>query len=392
MKTSLNKIVISLGLVMGVSAYASADISPTAVLKFSDGVTACVIGEDSSTVTGCLYDVVATNVSYFGMDTSGDGAIQDGEKIVLTGTGNGITIGNAQAVGEIDQTWSFGGAAGNHFTTQGLSVVSGTGNTAVLDMNGWTVQWNGGPIDMGNGLIGGAGGFASITCATDCTRGDSFVLDYEAHVGSGAFYGFLYTVHLEGYIDFSTANVELAVQGGNIQECAASGGSNVTINTDVFVDISDSVSSISWAVDGNSVSSGETLSTFLTLGQHEIIATVLTTSGGEASSSVTINIVDTVAPVITSVGFINRFTGLPATTLEQYNLLEVDIQVDEVCDPSPVIQAVRGTATNNGDVVWLFTYNSQILTWQDEIYLMAVAKDQSNNISSKITTNPIYAP
>lgn len=162
MKTSLNKIVISLGLVMGVSTYASADISPTAVLKFSDGVTTCVIGEDLSTATGCLYDVVATNVSYFGMDTSGDGAIQDGEKIVLTGTGNGITIGNAQAVGDIDQAWSFGGNLGNHFTTQGLSV-TGTGNTAILDMTGWTVFWNGGTIDMGNGLIGGTGGFATIT-------------------------------------------------------------------------------------------------------------------------------------------------------------------------------------------------------------------------------------
>jgi len=245
---------------------------------------------------------------------------------------------------------------------------------------------------MGAGLIGGDGGFASITCATDCTQGDAFVLDYAANVPTGPFANFIYTLHLEGYIDYSAANIELAVQGGNIQECSTSGGSNVTINTDVFVDVSDSISSISWAVDGNAAGYGEMLSTFLALGEHEVMATVLTTSGGEATSSVTINVVDTIAPVITSVGFINRFTGLPATTLEQYNLLEVGIQVDEVCDPSPVIQAVRGTATNNGDVVWLFTYNSQILTWQDEIYLMAVAKDQSNNISSKITTNPIYAP
>jgi len=199
MKTSLNKIVISLGLAMGVSTYANADISPTAALKFSDGVTSCVIGEDLSTATGCLYDVVATNVSYFGMDTSGDGVIQDGEKTVLIGTGNGITIGAAQAVGEIDQTWSFGGNPGNHFTTQGLTV-TGTGNTAILDMTGWTIFWNGGPTDLGNGLIGDTGGFASITCATDCTLGDSFVLDYAAQAPAGPTYGLLYSLHLEGTI------------------------------------------------------------------------------------------------------------------------------------------------------------------------------------------------
>ena len=199
MKTNLNKIVIFLGLIIGVNTCAMADIAADAVLKYTDGSKTCTIGADATSATGCLYDVQTVAGSYFGMDTSGDGIIQDGEKTVLTGV-DGVTIGTAQAGGSIDAGWSFGGAPGEHFTTQGLSV-TGTGNTASLAMAGWTVNWNGGDIDMGAGLTGSAGGFASITCGVDCSaEGDTFTLDYAANVPTGLFAGFYYTLHLEGCI------------------------------------------------------------------------------------------------------------------------------------------------------------------------------------------------
>ncbi|MFK5949251.1 MAG: VPLPA-CTERM sorting domain-containing protein [Methylococcales bacterium] len=214
----MNKKIIGSAIAMAlVSSNAMADIASDAVLNYADGVSFCVIGSDPGTATGCTHNVTNVNGSYFGMDTSGNGIIENGEKTALTGV-DGITIGTAQAGGSIDAGWTFGGNAGEHLTLNGLSV-TGTGNTASLDMTGWTVFWNGGNIDMGSGtatidatdpaniiVTPNAGTqFAAITCGVDCTEGDSFTLDYAANVPTGAFAGFFYTLHLEGTIGAPSA-------------------------------------------------------------------------------------------------------------------------------------------------------------------------------------------
>jgi len=211
----MNKKIIGSAIAMAlVSANATADIAADAVLNYDDGVTSCVLGADANTATGCAYDVVAVSGSYFGMDTSGDGIIQDGEKTTLTGVA-GITLGTAQAgnsvnpTGSIDAGWSFGGAAGEHLTLNGLTV-TGTGNTASLDMTGWTVFWNGGNIDMGagtstDGVQDPGSEFATITCGIDCTAGDTFSLSYAANVPTGSFAGFFYTLNMEGTIGAPSA-------------------------------------------------------------------------------------------------------------------------------------------------------------------------------------------
>jgi len=221
----MNKKIIGSAIAMAlVSSNAMADIASNAVLNYVNGASSCVVASTTDTdtyPTGCLYDAVNVTGSYFGMDTNGTGTIQDGEKTTLTGV-DGVTIGTAQAGGSIDAGWSFGGAPGEHFTTQGLSV-TGTGNTASLDMTGWTVFWNGGPIDMGAGTatITGAGttedptvvtpnpgtNFATITCGLDCAEGDSFTLNYAANVPTGGFAGFYYTLFLEGTIGAGTSAV-----------------------------------------------------------------------------------------------------------------------------------------------------------------------------------------
>lgn len=193
---------IALALTAGVSNTANAALASDAVLDFADGQYVCPIG---GTYPNCNYGV--TNVptgSYFGMDTSGDKVIQNGEKNAITSAGTGVTLGTAQGVGDIDNTWSFGGNLGNHYTQAGLTVASAAGNTASIDMTGWTVFWNGGNIDMGQGTDG-TDHFANVTCAVDCSAGDSFVLDYAAIVPDGGFKGFFYTLHLEGTIGAGSA-------------------------------------------------------------------------------------------------------------------------------------------------------------------------------------------
>jgi len=203
-KPKMNKKIIgsaiALALTAGVSSNANAALAADAILDFSDGNVFCVIG--GTAPDACTHNVTNVNGSFFGMDTSGDGIIQNGEKVALTSAGTGITLGTAQGIGAIDQTWSFGGNPGNHHTVQGLALDSAVGNTASLDMTGWTVFWNGGDIDMGAGTTAGGNldHFATITCGVDCAVGDSFTLDYAANVPSGPFLGFFYTLRLEGTV------------------------------------------------------------------------------------------------------------------------------------------------------------------------------------------------
>jgi len=175
------------------NAYAT--LASNAILNFSDGVTSCVLGADPSTATGCTYDVTTTSGSYFGVDFSGNEVIEQGERFAMTSAGVGLTLGAPQAVGEIDQGADVAANLWRHFTTQGLTVNSTLGNTASLDMTGWTVDWNGGNIPWGTGS------YATVTCGIDCSIGDSFVLHYAApNPNSGAIYGLYYELHLEGTI------------------------------------------------------------------------------------------------------------------------------------------------------------------------------------------------
>lgn len=174
----------------GVSTSANAALASNAVLNIVSstcGGVDCVYDSYGSLTNGPI-----NGGSYFAMDTNGSKTFTAAERVDVTALG-GITLGTAQAAGTID-TWSFYGAVGQHMTTQGLSVVSSVGNTAVIDMNGWTVFWNNGQIDMGQGTD------PTITCGVDCGVGDTFSMTYVATVPSGGFAGVMYQLRLVGTI------------------------------------------------------------------------------------------------------------------------------------------------------------------------------------------------
>lgn len=153
-----------------------------------------------------------TNVSsgsFFAMDLNADSKVQGTEKNPLSQGTTGITIGKANtALGEIDAAWPFSGATGYHWVSTAI-----TGGTAGgLDMSGWTVNWNGGDIDMGAGGSwtvlnpGPAGmpgsGYADSVAIFNWSGvyGDTYTLDYTATVPSGGFAGTQYGVHLTGTV------------------------------------------------------------------------------------------------------------------------------------------------------------------------------------------------
>lgn len=69
-----------------------------------------------------------------------------GGALVNPGSAAGVVIGQTQAVGEISN-WTFSGAAGQDYTTKGVTGDTTTG----LDFTGWYVSYNGAAIPMGAG-------------------------------------------------------------------------------------------------------------------------------------------------------------------------------------------------------------------------------------------------
>jgi len=183
---------IAAALSMGATS-ANAALSGGETLDFTSGTTSCALG---GTLPNCVYGLTTVKSgSYFAMDTNGNGSFDNPERVAMVNAG-GVTLGSAQANGEIDADWSFGGNMGRHNTATGITpTVNGDGS---VDMSGWTVFW-GAPgtaadIDMGQGAA------ATITCGVDCSDGDTFTLDYTAVVPSGGFTGVAYQLHLEGVV------------------------------------------------------------------------------------------------------------------------------------------------------------------------------------------------
>ena len=198
----------------GVSTSANAAVAGDK-LEFNAGAKQCVIG---GTFPNCDYGVTTTVGSYFSMDANGDGSVADSEKTVIS-MNDGIILGTAQAASGshsgapdgtespgIDNPWSFFGNTGMHQSTSPVNILSASGNTMTLDFTGWNVTWNGiSSIPMGGDTANFPTdtGIATVTCAVDCAVGDTYVLDYAAHVPLGdasGFGGVAYAIHLEGTI------------------------------------------------------------------------------------------------------------------------------------------------------------------------------------------------
>ncbi|MCW9014350.1 MAG: Ig-like domain-containing protein [Gammaproteobacteria bacterium] len=176
------------------SQQAQAALPANAVLNFTSGVGSCQAG---GTYPACNYG--ATTVltgSYFAMDLNTPiGVFAEEERTLIETAGTGVTLDTAQVAGAIDLDWSFGGNLGRHLTLNALAYTSTGSNTYNINMAGWTVNWGTeGNIDMG------AGAAAVLTCAVDCTIGDTFTLDYTAVVPTGSFSGINYQLYLEGTI------------------------------------------------------------------------------------------------------------------------------------------------------------------------------------------------
>ena len=179
----------------------SANVAQAATLSAGDKL---IFTSGVNTSSGA-YD--GAGGSFFGMDLNSNEKIGATEATGITALGP-ITVCSTTMAGDID-TWVFNGSTGMDFLVTAL-----TGGTSGVGMSGWTVNWNGGDINMG------VGAWQSNAAATgnvmenigqvyttsvgnftwDGTNNGAFTLDYTATVPDGGFMGTQYYLHLEGTV------------------------------------------------------------------------------------------------------------------------------------------------------------------------------------------------
>jgi len=170
-------------------------------------------------VRGGPYNFIQSG-SYFGMDSNSNVDISPDERTGIL-ENNGLVIGTIQLASgnhggapngtespDIDQPWSFFGNTGLHWTISAPTILTddGSGNVTI-DLSGWGVAWNTAdsiPMSGGAWEAGFTDGVAKIVCGTDCSNGDTYILDYSATVpnpcGGCNFENVKYHLHLEGTV------------------------------------------------------------------------------------------------------------------------------------------------------------------------------------------------
>lgn len=227
MNTKLIGSVVALTLGSTISFNASAALASNAILQFSNGINTCING---GTYPNCTSYSLVTGGSYFALDLNASGTFTRNERVAMT-VNEGILLNTTQLaygnhLGAPDGTESPSidmpvlnlGGTWMHQTTSPITILTDDNvGHVTLNFSGWGMIWNDSTeaivLDGNNSYTFPAvdTGIATLTCGSDCSLGDTFSLDYKAHVTSGflSLNGIYYTVHLEGIV--STVPVPAAV-------------------------------------------------------------------------------------------------------------------------------------------------------------------------------------
>jgi hypothetical protein len=316
------------------------------------------------------------------MDVNGDGTFDGNEKTPIA-KNEGVRIGDVQPASgshpglpdgselpSVDVPWLFFGNTGMHQTTLQVVIVNGddgTGdNIASIDFSGWGVTWNGIPnISLGGDSANFPSdtGVAVVTCSSSCNIGDSFTLDYLAHVpidDPSGFGGVFYSAHLEGVIDPGspippTKSVSINITDGSTHECSSKDGGSLIEATAIIVTTDpDDIAAVNWALDVTDAGSGNPVDIFAPLGSHTVSVLVETLASGSFQSSEQVTVTDSTPPDL-DIRFIDQQSGQEVTEVsgDGNHFVTVSYDVYDLCDPEPTVSgvAVPVHALDDGDTI-----------------------------------------
>ena len=216
----MKKRILTTAILVGIAGFAS-----SANASLSTGTLGLnVIGNNVD--PGCLAGGVWPTCTYGAFNTADAGSyfLMDGNPAgVMVGSGSLMLDSTAQtyATGDVGggvsyatiadnrsafiEDWAFFGSVG----TNGHNGLAVSANDTVVDMSSWFVTWGEVPvIDMGGDAGQGDTSLAALVCtggvdANACEAGETFTLDYAAHVPIGDpsnFGSTLYNLHLQGTV------------------------------------------------------------------------------------------------------------------------------------------------------------------------------------------------
>lgn len=407
-KRLLPQTLLSHALLLLVTGTAQAALPPDAILDFDPGLPACLAG---GTYPDCNFGEIDVPVgSYFAFDVNADGTFAANEKIAIvknegvrlgeiqpaSGSHSGIPDGSELA--SIDMPWSFFANTGMHQSILPVAISNGDDgagdNTASLDYSGWGITWNG----IGNIPLGGDSanfpsdtGVAVVNCSSGCNTGDTFSLDYFAHVpvaDPSGFGGVAYTVHLEGTVEPGTPlppsrDVTIEITGGDSHECTEFGGSPVEVTADIVTTDMNDILAVNWELDGMPAGSGDTTDIFTSLGEHTVAVNVETLASGSLQDSTQLTVVDTTAPDL-DIHFVDQRSGekITSVTNEGEQFIVVQYEVSDVCDQTPLATGVASPVyvVNDGDTLTIKVKKMATTTLDaTAINVTAEATDASGN-------------
>jgi len=179
-----------------VSINANATLINGSVLSFNSYGGGASLPPDGN---GSWFSVEPTLFGVIGI-SSFDGLIL-GSTQTATGSHAGIPDGSESPT--IDSPHDWFGNTGMLSTVSDTNVLTATGNTAAIDFAGIRWSWAGTDNIVIYDSTAGDSGVANITCALDCSNGDTYILDYIGHIqpgGPSGLGGEEVRIHLEGTI------------------------------------------------------------------------------------------------------------------------------------------------------------------------------------------------
>ncbi|VAW68720.1 hypothetical protein MNBD_GAMMA09-1864 [hydrothermal vent metagenome] len=395
----MNKKILSVLLVtatLGGASTASA-FNNGDILAFKAGVVTCLVPTDPT--SSCYSGTTVETGSYFAMDLNNDGQFSSTERTAIAvGSDGGIVIGLIQTAGgshsgcptgseisPVDAPWCFFGRTGMHQTV-GLPVLDKGDNT--LDFSGWGISWDG----IANIPLGGDPanfpedtGLATVSCAnTPCTVADSYVIDYTSHVPANdpsAFRTVAYQLHLESEL-ITDAKVFITIDGGNMQECIETGGSNIVANVRAILPAGDTVSSIEWSLDNRVISNTLSIQQFVSLGTHVLSVRLITANGLKVSDAENLNIVDTQPPSVFA-AFIDKETATEISQVSNENKVIIRAEAVDVCSVDTGVTAVVGAPVENGQKIKVSQENGKVKLNTSSLQLTVSAADASGNTATE---------